>query len=131
LKYASNPAKSGIKFVQDGVAQLILSNLHGASSADITSHAYEVQVVRTRSVVAEWRCCFNLEDGGSVPTKRWCLSVKQRGVTLSLVVCSPRQWVNPVSLFPLLSLSHLMAKWYIQAVRRPFCHLGVSGSIPR
>jgi len=85
--------------VQGGVAQLIVSNLHGASSADITSRVCQVHVVRTRSVVVEWRCCCNPEDGGSVSTKRWCLSVKQRGVTLSLVVCSDRERVNPFSLF--------------------------------
>ena len=83
--------------MQGGVAQLIVSSLHGVSSADITSHVCEVPVVRTRSVVGEWQCCYNPEDGGIVPTKRWCLSVKQRGVTFSLVVCSDRQRVNPVS----------------------------------
>lgn len=85
--------------MQRGVAQLIVSSLRGASSAAITFHACEVHVVRARSVVGEWRCCYNPEDGGSVPTKRWCLSVKHHGVTLSLVVCSDRQRVNPVSLF--------------------------------
>jgi hypothetical protein len=85
--------------VQGGGVQLIVSSLHGASSADITSRVCEVRVMRTHSVVGEGRCCYNPEDRGSVPTKRWCLSVKQRGVTLSLVVCSVRQRVNPVSLF--------------------------------
>jgi len=53
--------------------------------------------VRTCSVVGKWRCCCNPEDGSSVPTKRWCLSVK-RGVTLP-VVCSDRLRVNPITLF--------------------------------
>jgi hypothetical protein len=87
--------------VQGGVAQLSVSSLHGASSAGITFHVCEVHVMRTRSVVGEWRCCYNPEYGGSVPTKRWCPSVKHRGVTLSLVACSDRQRVNPVSLFTL------------------------------
>jgi len=102
--------------VQGRFAQLIVSSLHGASSADITSRVCEVHVVRTRSVVGEWRCCYNPEDGGSIPTTRWCLSVKQRGVTLSLV-CSDRQRVNPVSLF---SYCHCHIKWPNDVVFRRF-----------